>query len=119
MPNLLVETIEELNDAGHSVDEVNWVGSRDGRYVCSWADFAKIADLNYDDGFGAAEIAEDLVVVGSDFWLERHEYDGAEGWEYKQLPTVSEFQIKPLTTLRRGMWDTVASAHEEEKEKKK
>ena len=32
----------------------------------------------------ALEVAEDLVVVGDNWWIERHEYDGNEWWEYKE-----------------------------------
>ena len=28
----------------------------------------------------------DLIVVGKDFWIERHEYDGSELWEFKRMP---------------------------------
>lgn len=27
------------------------------------------------------------MVVGDDWWLERHEYDGSEWWEFKRLPS--------------------------------
>ena len=40
----------------------------------------------YDSGFGAQEIASDLMIIGEDWWLERFEYDGSEHWEFKQLP---------------------------------
>ena len=86
MRNLLKETIEELRRNGKDEKDVLWVGSSDGKYAISWEEFKKIADIEYDCKFGAQEIAEDLVVVGKDWWLERHEYDGSEWWAFKTLP---------------------------------
>lgn len=76
--NLLQETIERLERNGKSPADVEWVGIKDATYY-SWADFKKQAKhISYDNGFGRAEIAADLVVVGKDFWLEREEYEGSE-----------------------------------------
>lgn len=44
------------------------------------------ADFEYDNGYGGTYIPMELVVVGNDFWLERSEYDGAEGWDFKTMP---------------------------------
>lgn len=35
---------------------------------------------------GSPQVAEDLLIVGDTWCLERHEYDGSEWWEYKELP---------------------------------
>lgn len=35
-----------------------------------------------------------LIVVGKDFWLERHEYDGSEWWEFKSIPMEPEETIE-------------------------
>ena len=48
-----------------------------------WENFKEVANVEYDSGFGSPQVAEDLIIMGSDFWLERHEYDGSEWWEYK------------------------------------
>ena len=92
MQNLLKETIECLNENGRQTSEVLWVGRgfngyANDTYKSTWDDFCCKANFNYDDGFGGNEIPMDLVVVGKDFWLERHEYDGSEWWEFKTLPT--------------------------------
>jgi len=78
MVNLLEETLEKLKECGFRESDVSWVGSKDGEYAISWEEFKKIADIEYDNGYGTPEIAIDLVVVGKDWWLERHEYDGSE-----------------------------------------
>lgn len=59
-----------------------------GGYFCSKADFT------YHDGFGGVEIDMGLIVVGKDFWLERHEYDGSEWWEFKSIPMEPEETIE-------------------------
>lgn len=84
--NLLEETLNDLKESDKTSEDVHWVGSRDGKYAISWQEFEKIADDEYYDGYGGQEVATDLVVVGDDWWLERHEYDGAEWWEYKTMP---------------------------------
>ncbi len=51
-------------------------------------------------GYGGEEVATDLLVVGEDWWLERHSYDGAEWFEYKtmyQKPT-KELELFAITT---------------------
>lgn len=86
MGNLLRETIEELNKHNKTLDDVLWIGSNEFNILVDKEEFKKRANQYYDDGYGSAQIATDLVVVGKDWWLERHEYDGSEWWEFKQLP---------------------------------
>ena len=90
MRNLLKETTEAIADEGHTVEDVQWVGavidSEEEGWSCSWQEFEKEADLTYHAGYGGQEINEYLLVVGSNWWLERHEYDGRERWEHKTLP---------------------------------
>ena len=38
------------------------------------------------------------MVVGNNWWLERHEYDGSEWWEYKQFPVKPE-ETRMVTTV--------------------
>lgn len=85
MRNLLEETIKEIEECGHTIYEVKFV--TDGYVYCNWEDFARnIENYNYNAGYGVNEVNMNLKVVGSDWWLERHEYDGSEWWEYKSLP---------------------------------
>ena len=94
--NLLAETIEALTQNGRIEAEVLWVGNE--QFRCSWEEFVAVAkDEMYDSGFGGAEIATDLLVVGKDFWLERHEYDGSEWWEFKEQPQMPDKEFKPTT----------------------
>lgn len=95
MKYLIKETIEKLNENHLTPDDVKWIGSRDGLYVLSWQEFEeKFKDVFYDSGYGSAEIAEDLVVVGDNWWLERAEYDGLEWWEFKTPPVKKAINLK-------------------------
>lgn len=63
----------------------------------------------YDSGYGKSEVAEDLVIVGDGWWLERNEYDGAEWWEYKETPKQIN-EVKEVKRLAGGIdtGDTLA-----------
>lgn len=81
---LLEETKEELTNFKKKPADVKWVGSSDYGWM-TWEEFEKVSDFEYVNGFGSAHIAEDLVIVGTDWWLERCEYDGSEWWDFKKL----------------------------------
>ncbi len=93
--NLLAETIEDLESHGKCIMDVRWFGTTEYVIDC---DIQKLFDVDYDSGYGGNEIPMDLVVVGEDFWLERHEYDGSEWWEYKKFPKKPD-QVKSLVKL--------------------
>ena len=95
MANLLQETIKDLINEGKSEDDVIFV--TDGENVNTWEWFKKNADFRYDNGFGGAEIMEDLKIVGKDWWLERHNYDGSEWWEFKKKPKKQGVRVCELT----------------------
>jgi hypothetical protein len=89
LTNLLEETLECLADNKLSPSDVLWVGMLDGAksVAATWAEFEPIAaGVNYDSGYGCNEIPEGLVVVGSDWWLSRGEYDGSEWWDFNRKP---------------------------------
>jgi hypothetical protein len=101
MANLLKETLDIIKHNGKSVADVVWVGSADGTIADSWNHFASVADFEYDNGYGRQEVAPDLVVVAKDWWLERHEYDGSEWWEFKSVPVLRDHP-EAFTRLVRG-----------------
>lgn len=88
--NLLEETEEFLERYGKNWDDVRHITTRDGDEVMSADKFRRLANREYDAGFGGTEVREDLVIVGDGWWIERHEYDGSEWWEYKTLPIPSD-----------------------------
>lgn len=91
MTNFLEETIESIKDSNHKETDVMFVGSFDGKYRMTWEKFKKEANFHYYSGFGAQEIARDLIVCFFDgSYLDRHEYDGSEWWTYHGLMTFKE-----------------------------
>lgn len=88
MQNLLKETIETIQDYNF-----NWPADVD--YICAhdWnirenveipiSLFEKVANREYDNGYGCAEVDQSLMIVmkNGDYFV-RDEYDGAESWEY-------------------------------------
>ena len=107
--NLLKETIEVLKENGKTLKDIKWVGSRD--YLIELEKLKGIFNIEYDEGFGAPEIAEDLFVVGEDWWLERHEYDGSEWWEFKSVPKKPTKIIKNAK-VGLGMWSSLVQINE-------
>lgn len=93
--NFLEETIRALEGNNKKPSDVLWIG--DGANWITWEEFKMIGNFEYDSGFGSAIINDRLKVVGSDWWLERNEYDGNEWWEFKRLPEKPEKKI-PLKT---------------------
>lgn len=104
--NLVKETIEDVEKNGYSESDIEWVGSKDGKYGMSWDSFKKaFGKIEYDCGYGGQEVAKDLVVVGNDWWLERQEYDGAEEWSFKKMPVACKNQSSFDKIL--GCWNTL------------
>ncbi len=52
-------------------------------------DWSKVKDeyLDYDDGYGS-QVWSGWVTFTDGTWIERHEYDGSEWWEYKETPSL-------------------------------
>lgn len=102
--NLLAETIKEMELRGKTPGDVRYVVSatewpESTPQWCTWDEFAARADFEYDAGYGGNNIALELRVVGADWWMERHEYDGSEWWEFKTLPNRSG-QHNPALRIR-------------------
>lgn len=101
--NLLKETLDYLARHGKSSADVLWCGNSEFKF--DWTTFTHLANQEYDEGHGVNEVSMDLKVVGKDFWLERHEYDGSEWWEFKQQPTEPANTRIPETLF--GGWNSV------------
>ena len=97
--NLRKETIAVLKEHGKKWSDVVGVCGND--FQITKEQFLELADKRYDSGYGGNEVALDLKVVGKDFWLERNEYDGAEWWEYKEIPNLSALPIKKVDRIIR------------------
>ena len=95
MSNLLKETLEILERNNKKETDVKWVGT--STHKTTWEDFKKNADVDYESGYGSSKVAQDLLVVGENWWLERGEYDGSEWWNYKEMP--KEMPKEPTETI--------------------
>lgn len=104
--NLLQETLEVLRENGKTAADVKWCGSEKTWFT--WDEFASVANVEYDSGYGSQKVAKDLVIVGSNWWLERHEYDGSEWWEFKTTPSQrGKIRSTPRTLANGDMWATL------------
>ena len=61
MQNLLQETLKALEDNGKTPNDVLWVGDLEKK--TTWENFAKLAEFEYDNGFGGCMIQEELWQV--------------------------------------------------------
>lgn len=87
--NLLEETKRVMSEQGYTFDDIAWVGCDVFRIPVDV--FAERADTEYNSGFGAPEVAQDLVIVLRDgSWMERAEYDGSEWWDLKRIPRMPD-----------------------------
>lgn len=112
MKNLLQETREAITKSGHSPDDVVFIGSEQSGHACTWGEFTNLADRDYDSGFGAAQVATDLVVVfrdGQKMW--RGEHDGSEWWEYG-TPFVAPAEPKPIRRIIGDLWPSLAELND-------
>lgn len=103
MPNLLEETKRAIKTSGHTVDDIVHIGNNE--YKCTWQEFENLANVEYDNGYGAQEVAKDLIIVFSDgqtMW--REEYDGSEWWAYSTPFKIEDKSYKPIKNLVGGMW---------------
>jgi hypothetical protein len=97
--NLLQETIAAIEHWSHTSADIVFIGSLSSGHSCSWAEFSKLANLEYDEGYGRQYVASDLVIVFADgSHLYREEYDGSERWEFQQriAPPILRREIKTL-----------------------
>ena len=92
--NLKNETLKELKEHNKKPTDVVFVGFyyKGEFYKVSFEEFLIVADFKYDSSFGGVEINSTLIIVGNDFWLERHEYDGSEWFEFKTLPNIKDYK---------------------------
>ncbi len=109
--NLLQETLEVLQNHNKTPQDISWIGNKN--LYMSWQEFASAADVEYDAGYGAPEVAQDLVIVGADWWMTREEYDGSEWWSFKtkpqKPPNAAPPNIKLIITSDQVGWEDLSS----------
>lgn len=87
--NFKQETLEELKEYNLTWNDVEFIQTNNF-CIKDKNKFLEQMDFDYDDGYGSEYIPTDLVIVGKDWWLERHTYDGSEWWEFKRLPVKKD-----------------------------
>lgn len=115
MSNLLKETKIAIKESGHTPTDVVFIGSEKSGHQCTWDEFTILANVEYDSGYGADQVATDLIIVFSDgqkMW--RGEYDGSEWWNHS-TPFVQPAEPKPIKRLITPNvgWDSLADCQDE------
>lgn len=104
--NLREETLKIMKDNGLTKEDVAFIMVREQVYENNKYEnkdyrlpmdrFWLSANTEYDEGFGGNEINLGLMIVFKNgAWLERHEYDGSEWWEFKSTPKKPENYTTP------------------------
>jgi hypothetical protein len=97
--NLLKETIAVFNDHNLVPHNILFIGCEETGHRCSWEQFQTLADREYDNGYGGAEVLTDIVIVFVDGTkLSRREYGGFEWWNV-QKPFVMPEETKEIDSL--------------------
>lgn len=101
MANLLEETLERMKGVGLGPEDIVFIGSADNEYsMAGWREFRDLADVEYDDGYGAPEVATDLEIWFQDgTYFVRAEYDGSEWWDAVIPRANQESSTKRITRL--------------------
>ena len=95
--NLLQETLEKIKNYHKQESDIVYIGDGHGS-CCTLDEFKIMANIEYDNSWGSAEILTSLKIVFNDgTWLERGEYDGSEWWDYMEIP--NQKSDKKLTSL--------------------
>ena len=99
--NLYKETIEEIKKSKHTVEDVVAIVDDQKQERAGIYKFLEQAKtVNYNDGFGGAEINQNLRVIFKDgSWLERREYDGSEWWEYIGVRNIDDYKRVNMVTI--------------------
>lgn len=115
MKHLLQETVEAIGRSGRTIEDVSWVGTLDGKFRSTWDEFADVTyNVTYNDGYGAPEVATDLIVMFNDGnYMSRGEYVGSEWWEWTLAPEPVTGETRRLErVLAVGVgWESVEGVH--------
>lgn len=98
--NLYQEIVDILEKNNKTIKDIFWVGTKEAT-IDTALFLEKAKYTNYDNGYGGANIAGDILIVGVDWWLSRGEYDGSEWWLFNTLPQRPKMH-RTKFNLRRG-----------------
>ena len=109
--NLLSETIDAIKDSGHTPEDIYFIGSRESGHSCTWEEYKKLADIEYDKGYGSQKVARDLIIVFKDgSSMCREESHAAEWWSFArpfQLPTEQKTISRLVVSKKEVGWETL------------
>lgn len=94
--NFYHETIEFLSLHGKSPKDIKWMGFK-FRYTFGWETFKRLANKEYNNGFGDYVYNDLLVIVGDGWWLSMENYDGLCNWRYNECPPEPDKKELPRT----------------------
>lgn len=116
--NFLNETLHKLKDLKLTSSDIEFIGSADGKYSCSWQEFEKMADQEYLPSYYCQEVAIDLIIrFKTGATLRRvspKEYDGIERWEVAAPLDVNRSAKIKFIIRKRRYWQTVEQMQEDE-----
>ena len=110
MINFYGEIVETLEEHNKSINDIIWIGTR--KYKVNKEKFLEDAKkLKYDNGYGIEVINQSLIIAGNNWYLERWEYDGSEGFRFVSLLEEPQEEqeytrkfIIPDTYIRNYSW---------------
>lgn len=120
--NFKRETLEAIERSRHTIEDVMFIGSSDGKYRMTMDKFLQVSDFEYDDGYGSPKIAQDLIIYFKDkTYITREEYDGSEWWQINNVNVYSEDDDyvdfdKLKVNPRQIGWKTVEEINEEKED---
>ena len=95
MSDFLEYTIEFLEEHSKTPDDVRWVSAKTWEGWFTWEDFVELTKniriKSFNPDYPAITlIADDLIIVGDDWWAELRTIDIFQSWEFKQYPKKPE-----------------------------
>ncbi len=90
--NLLEEIKRELAENGKSISDIEWIGTESVMLDLDLEGAESALNIYYDSGYGVEWVNSELKVCGNGWWLERHQYDCQEWWEYKEQPKMPKLK---------------------------
>lgn len=97
--NLYKETLEMLDTYDYDPNsDIRMIGN--GEYFCTWAEFIKLANKEYNERTMVYKVAYDLTIVFKDgTWIERYHDGGGERWIYHKCPQAKKGTKKKIKNL--------------------
>ena len=97
MINMIQELETVLSNNNLTIEDIAWIGTNTVTIAIPIF-LESIKAVYYDQQAGPQEVALDLVIAGSDWFMRRsRSYDGSERWEFIKIPTQPEVERTDIT----------------------